>query len=275
MKKIKDLTLNSQEAIQALTEFIQNVVKDAGYSKVVLGLSGGIDSALSAFLSARALGADNLLALRLPYRTSSSESLDHAQLVIEELGCSSKTIEITDAVDAILEQSPDATPVRRGNVMARVRMINVYDQSAAFPGLVVGTGNKTESLLGYSTIHGDGAFDFNPLADLYKAQVRQLAKELGVPEVIIEKAPSADLWAGQTDEDELGYSYEDMDQLLFLLIEERMTAEACVEEGFEFVFVAEIVSRVKRYRYKSTLPLAGTVGQYPLSDLEQLPLFMN
>jgi len=148
MKKMKDLTLNSQEAIQSLTDFIQNVVQDADYSKVVLGLSGGIDSALSAFLSAKALGTDNLLALRLPYRTSSSESLEHAQLVIDKLECPSKTIEITDAVDAILDQYPDATPVRRGNVMARVRMINVYDQSAAFPGLVVGTGNKTETLLG-------------------------------------------------------------------------------------------------------------------------------
>lgn len=275
MKRKKDLTLNSQEAIQALIDFIQNVVKDAGYSKVVLGLSGGIDSALSAFLSARALGADNLLALRLPYKTSSPESLDHAQLVIDKLGCPSKTIEITNAVDAILAQSPDATPVRRGNVMARVRMINVYDQSAAFPGLVVGTGNKTESLLGYSTIHGDGAFDFNPLADMYKAQVRQLAKELGVPEVIIDKAPSADLWAGQTDEDELGFTYEDMDQLLYFLVEEKLTAAACVEKGFEAEFVNEIISRVKRYRYKSTLPRVGTVGQYPLSDLEQLPLFMN
>ena len=272
---MKDLTLNSQEAIQSLTGFIQKVVQDAGYKKVVLGVSGGVDSALSAFLSARALGAANVLALRLPYKTSSPESLSHAQLVIDELGCSSKTIEITDTVDAILTPYPDATPVRRGNVMARVRMINIYDQSAAFPGLVVGTGNKTESLLGYSTIHGDGAYDFNPLADLYKAQVRQISGELGVPEVIIEKAPSADLWAGQTDEAELGFTYDDMDQLLYLLVEEKLTAEACVEKGFEGDFVAEIISRVKRYRYKSTLPLVGTFSQYPLSDLEQLPLFMN
>ena len=189
-----------------------------------------MDSALSAFLSAKALGAENLLALRLPYKTSSPESLAHAQLVIDELGCHSKTIEITDAVDAILARFTDATPVRRGNVMARVRMINIYDQSAAFPGLVVGTGNKTESLLGYSTIHGDGAFDFNPLADLYKAQVRQLAGELGVPRVIIDKAPSADLWAGQTDEAELGFSYDDMDQVFYLLVEEGLTRDAVLRK---------------------------------------------
>lgn len=272
---MKDLTLNSQVAIQALTDFIQNVVSSAGYSKVVMGVSGGVDSALSAFLSARALGPANLLALRLPYQTSSQESLDHAQLVIDKLGCPSKTIEITEAVDAILEQYPEATPVRRGNVMARVRMINIYDQSAAFPGLVVGTGNKTESLLGYSTIHGDGAFDFNPLADLYKAQVRQLAEELGVPKVIIDKAPSADLWAGQTDEEEIGYSYDDMDQIFFCLVEEGYTRDECITEGFAPEFVDAIIKRIKKYRFKTLLPRAGSVGQRALAVLEGLPFYID
>jgi len=270
---MKDLTLNSQEAIRALTGFIQTVMQDAGFSKVVLGVSGGVDSALSAFLSAKALGAENILALRLPYRTSSPESLEHAQLVIDKLGCPSKTIEITEAVDAILAQHTDVTPVRRGNVMARVRMINIYDQSAAFPGLVVGTGNKTETLLGYSTIHGDGAFDFNPLVDLYKAQVRQLAGELGVPEAIINKAPSADLWAGQTDEGELGYSYDDMDMIYYLLVEKKLTRDECLEEGFHPDFVDPLIARVKRYRFKSLLPKAGSVGQTPLSELEKLPFY--
>jgi len=273
MKKTKDLTLNSQEAIRALTGFIQTVMQDAGFNNVVLGISGGVDSALSAFLSAKALGAENMLALRLPYRTSSPESLEHAQLVIDELGCPSKTIEITEAVDAILAQNPDATPVRRGNVMARVRMINIYDQSAAFPGLVVGTGNKTETLLGYSTIHGDGAYDFNPLADLYKAQVRQLAGELGVPEVIINKAPSADLWAGQTDEAELGYSYDDMDQIFYCLVEESYTRDDCLKGGFAPEFVDAITKRIKQYRFKSILPRAGSVGQYSLAGLEELPFY--
>lgn len=270
---MKDLTLNSQEAIRALTGFIQTVMRDAGFNKVVLGISGGVDSALSAFLSAKALGAENILALRLPYRTSSPESLEHAQLVIDELGCPSKTIEITEAVDAILAQNPDATPVRRGNVMARVRMINIYDQSAAFPGLVVGTGNKTETLLGYSTIHGDGAYDFNPLADLYKAQVRQLAGELGIPEVIINKAPSADLWAGQTDEAELGYSYDDMDQIFYCLVEEGYTRDDCLKGGFAPEFVDAITKRIKQYRFKSILPRAGSVGQYSLAGLEELPFY--
>ena len=268
-----DLTLNPTIAIGSLTEFIQHTVRAAGYSKVVLGVSGGIDSSLGAYLSARALGPENVLALRLPYKTSSPESLEHAGMVIGQLGLPSRTFPITDAVDAILANHPDASPIRRGNIMARVRMINIYDQSAAFPGLVVGTGNKTETLLGYSTLHGDGAFDFNPLADLYKSQVRQLARELGVPEEILTKAPSADLWAGQTDEGELGYSYDDMDRLLYLLVEEKLSPEECLQQGFSQEFVHDIINRVRRYRFKSTLPLSGSVGQYPLSDLEELPFY--
>jgi NAD+ synthase len=199
--------------------------------------------------------------------------LEHAQLVIDQLGIPSKTIDISSAVDAVLENLPGATPVRRGNVMARMRMIHIYDQSVDFPGLVVGTGNKTESLLGYSTLHGDGAVDFNPLADLYKAQVRQLAGAMDIPQVIINKAPSADLWVGQTDEGELGYTYQEMDHLLYLLVEEGFNLESCIEQGFAEKFVVEIVNRVKRYRYKSLLPRAGSVGQFPLSDLEQLPFY--
>ena len=270
MEKLK---LNEPKAIEKLSNFITATVRNAGYSRVVLGVSGGVDSSLSAFLSARALGPENVLALRLPYKTSSSESLEHAGLVIDQLGVPSKTIEITQAVDAILSQYPNASPVRMGNVMARVRMINIYDQSAEFHGLVVGTGNKTESLLGYCTIHGDGAFDFNPLADLYKKQVRQLAGVIGVPRVIIDKAPSADLWVGQTDEGELGYTYDEMDQLLFLLVEEGLSSEACIEKGHSEKFVNYIIDRVKRYRYKSLLPLIGSVGQFPLAELEKLPFF--
>lgn len=272
---MNDLSLKIPDSINKLTGFIQNTVSNAGYSKVVLGVSGGIDSSLSLFLSVQALGKENVLALRLPYRTSSPESLEHAQQVIEQTGVPTKTVDITAAVDAVLENHPDATPVRRGNVMARIRMTNIYDQSAAFPGLVVGTGNKTESLLGYSTLHGDGAFDFNPLADLYKAQVRQLARELKVPEVIISKPPSADLWVGQTDEEELGHSYDDMDQLLFMLVELGKTQQECMKSGFSENFVREIVRRVKSYRFKSILPLGGSVGQYPIADLEELPFYQE
>lgn len=270
---MKKLNLNATQAIDSLTNFIKSTVNNAGFSKVVLGVSGGVDSSLSAFLSVQALGAKNVLVLRMPYKTSSPESLEHANLVIEQLRVPSLTIDISEAVDEVLVNFPDASPVRRGNVMARIRMINVYDQSAAFPGLVVGTGNKTESLLGYSTLHGDGAFDFNPLADLYKAQVRQLAAELGVPQPIIEKPPSADLWVGQTDEEELGFTYDEMDRLLYALVEEGLSARDCLKAGFSEEFVQTIVSRVKKYRFKSTLPLVGSVGQFSLADLEKLPAF--
>jgi NAD+ synthase len=193
--------------------------------------------------------------------------------VIDQLGVSSRTIDISPAVDAVLENYPDAGQVRQGNIMARIRMINVYDHAAALPGLVVGTGNKTEILLGYSTLHGDGAFDLNPLADLYKAQVRQLAAALGVPDVILNKAPSADLWPGQTDEEELGYTYQEMDRLLFCLIEKKLSPAACVEEGFSEEFISFIIDRVKRYRFKSLLPAAGSIGQFPISELETLTVF--
>ncbi len=272
---MKKLNLNAAQAIDSLTDFIKSTVNNAGFSKVVLGVSGGVDSSLSAFLSVRALGEKNVLALWMPYKSSSPESLEHAKLVIEQLRVPSLTIDISEAVDAVLVNFPDASLVRRGNVMARIRMINIYDQSAAFPGLVVGTGNKTESLLGYSTLHGDGAFDFNPLADLYKAQVRQLAAEISVPQSIIEKPPSADLWVGQTDEEELGFTYDEMDRLLYALVEEGLSSGECVKAGFSEEFVRNIVNRVKKYRFKSILPLVGSVGQYPLVELEQLPAFAD
>ena len=268
------LTLDPQKTTQALTTFIKDTIAAAGFTRAVLGVSGGIDSALSCCLAARALGPANVLALRLPYKTSSPASLAHAQLVIEATGVQSKTIPITGPVDAILERLPDANPIRRGNVMARVRMTFLYDQSAAFQGLVVGTGNKTEILLGYSTIHGDAACALNPLGDLYKAQVIQLAEFMGVPKEIITKPPSADLWPGQTDEDDLGFTYEEADNLLYRLIEENATMEECVRDGFQEDFVKKVVARVKRYRFKSALPPVGSIGQQPLAALERLPAFI-
>lgn len=249
-----DLTINTDLARKILTGFIKTETNRVGYSRAIVGLSGGVDSALSCYLAAEALGPENVLALRMPYKLSSSESLEHAQMVIDATGVQSLTLPITEMVEPLFERTPDAGPVRRGNVMARARMILLYDQSEAFQGLVVGTGNKTEILLGYTTLYGDSACALNPIGDLYKTQVRQLAQAMGVPDEIISKPPSADLWQGQTDEDELGFSYAEVDRLLFLLVDERYRPEDCVAEEFKKEFVIEVIERVRRNHFKRVLP---------------------
>jgi NAD+ synthase len=249
-----DLTINTDLARTILTGFIHSEITRVGYSKAVIGLSGGIDSALSCYLTAEALGPENVLAVRMPYRTSSPESLEHAQLVIDALGVQTLTVPITGMVDPLFEQFPDANQVRRGNAMARARMIVLYDQSEAFRGLVVGTGNKTEILLGYTTLFGDSANALNPIGDLYKTQVRQLSRAMSMPEVIVQKAPSADLWIGQTDEGELGFTYEQVDKLLSLLVDQRYNPDDCVEAGFDEKFVRAVVERIRRNHFKRILP---------------------
>ncbi len=270
-----NVPLDREDAVDLLSDFIRDRVTGAGKSHAVLGVSGGVDSALSTYLAARALGSENVLALRLPYETSTEDTMEDARAVIDDTGVRSKTFSITEGVDAVLADLPDADKIRRGNVMARVRMIYLYDQAKDFEGLVVGTGNKTEVLLGYSTLHGDGAFDLNPLGDLYKTQVWNLARHLGVPEQIITKPPSAGLWAGQTDEEELGFSYQDVDQVLYMLVEMGKDVAACVEEGFSRDFVTEVIERVKRFRFKSLQPPVGSIGQQPLSILDQRSTFRD
>lgn len=249
-----DLKINTETARSILTGFIRSEITRTGYQRALLGLSGGLDSAVSCFLAAEALGPENVLAVRMPYKDSVAESFDHARLVIDALGVQSLDVPITEMADPLFARFPEMSRVRRGNVMARLRMIVLYDQSEAFKGLVVGTGNKTELLLGYSTLYGDSACALNPLGDLYKTQVRQLARDLGVPEVIQQKPPSADLWIGQTDERELGFTYEDVDQLLFLLIDQRYRPEECVAEGFNQGFVKQVVERVRRSHFKRVMP---------------------
>jgi NAD+ synthase len=249
-----DLAINTDLARKILTGFIHKEVTRHGFKRVVLGVSGGVDSSLSCFLAAEGLGPENVLAIRNPYKTSSSESLEHAQMVIDATGVQSKTIEITPMVDPYFEAHPEMSKVRKGNVMNRARMIVWYDQSAEFDGLVLGTGNKTEILLGYATIYGDGAYALNPNGDLYKTQVRQLAGAMGVPQVIIDKPPSADLWVGQTDEGELGFTYEEVDKLLYLLVDQRYTADECVGAGFKRPFVEGVIDRMRRNHFKRVMP---------------------
>jgi NAD+ synthase len=249
-----DLTIDTDLTRQILCGFLKTEITRAGFQHAVVGLSGGIDSALSCFLAAEALGAQNVLAVRMPYKNSSADSLEHAQLVIDQLGVESVTIPITEMVEPLFQRDPEMSSMRRGNIMARARMIVLYDQSEVFKGLVVGTGNKTEILLGYTTLYGDSACALNPLGDLYKTQVRQLARAMGVPEVIIQKPPTADLWKGQTDEGELGFTYTEVDKLLYLLVDQRYSPQDCVEAGFAEEFVRKVVEKIRRNHFKRVLP---------------------
>ena len=259
-KCFPDLHIDTELARNILVGFVRSEIHRTGFQKAVLGLSGGIDSALSCFIAAEALGPENVLAVRLPYKTSSSASYDDAQLVIDQLGVKTMTIDISPIADGLIGQMPEINRMRQGNIMSRCRMICLYDQSAAFNGLVVGTCNKTEILLGYSTLYGDSACAINPIGDLYKAQVRELSRALGVPSAIIDKPPTADLWAGQTDEDELGFTYDEVDRLLYLLIDERYRPEECIEQGFDADFVIRVVKRVQRNQFKRILPPIAKVS---------------
>jgi NAD+ synthase len=256
--------IDPASAVEVITAFIRSQAQQTGFERLVVGLSGGVDSATVAFLSARAVGADNLLAVRMPYASSSPASEADAMRVVTALGCRTERVEITPMVDPMLALvtggDEAALQVRRGNVMARQRMIVLYDRSAAFDALVVGTSNKTEALLGYGTLFGDMAAAFAPIGDLYKSQLRAVAGELGVPEEIVAKPPSADLWPGQTDEDELGASYDDLDRILFALVDRRWSVERCVAAGLDTGLVAWVQQRVARNEFKRQTPPVAKVS---------------
>ena len=248
------LGINTNLAREILTGFLRSEVTRVGMSHAVVGLSGGLDSALSCVLAVEALGAENVLAVRMPYKLSSRDSLDHAQLLIDQLGVQSKTIEITDMVEPLFKMHPDISKMRMGNIMARERMIVLFDQSEVFKGLVIGTSNKTEILLGYSTHYGDSASAMNPIGDLYKTQVRQLSRAMNIPAPIIDKPPSADLWEGQTDEGELGFTYGEVDKLLYLLVDQRYSPLEAIEAGFNEKFVNAVTTRIRRNQFKRMQP---------------------
>ncbi|WP_223248060.1 NAD+ synthase [Laceyella tengchongensis] len=254
------LRLNEELTTELLTTALREEVTKAGFSKVVLGLSGGIDSALSLYLSVRAFGPENVIAVRMPYKTSSPSSLEDAEAAIAATGVEALTIDITPQIDAYFDMMPDATPLRRGNKMARERMTILYDLSAHYNALVIGTSNRTELLLGYGTQFGDAASAVNPIGDLYKTQVRQLAVYLGVPEQIIAKPPSADLWEEQTDEGELGFTYLDVDCLLHYMVDQRYTLDQLRAQGFEDEFIAKVSKRIIQNQYKRTMPVILKVG---------------
>lgn len=255
-----NLKLNSGLVQKLLTTFIRDEVTAAGFSKGIVGISGGVDSALVAFLTTTALGKENVLGVLMPYRTSASDSTRDAQQVVERLGIRSETVDISPMVDAYLAGRGDPDNVRKGNVMARQRMIVLYDLSARERALVIGTSNKTEILLGYGTQFGDTACAINPVGDLYKTQIWQLAEEIGVPHAIVAKNPTADLWTGQTDEGELGFTYARVDQLLFFMIDERRSDEELLARGFEKEFIAKVRALVQRNQFKRRPPIIAKVS---------------
>jgi NAD+ synthase len=259
---LKSLELDLERETDRIVAFIRQQLAQASYSRLVLGLSGGLDSALAGALAVRAVGAENLKCMILPYRTSNPQSEKHARLLIDAWGVPWERFEITDIVAPFVARDPDISAGRKGNLMARARMMALYDQSVVFGGLVMGTSNRTEMLLGYFTLYGDGAAAFKPLGHLYKCQVRALSRYLGLPAAIINKAPSADLWAGQTDEGDLGYSYDDADQVLYLLTEEKLTCEQVAERGFGVRVVRAIERRMRTTEFKRVeVPLLPTVVQ--------------
>jgi len=249
------LSLQEDRTVEVLCRGLQYEVLRAGFSKVVIGLSGGLDSALSAYLARRSFGPENLILVSMPYRSSRPDSLAHAQLVADRLGCELRIHEISQQIDAYFARDSRADRIRRGNKMARERMSILYDLSMAEKALVLGTSNKSELLLGYSTLFGDSASAVNPLGDLYKTQVRQLARHLEIPRDILDKPPSADLWEGQTDESDLGFSYEHVDVLLYHLVDRRQRRRQLLSLGFEPEFVDRVRTLVRASQYKRKLPV--------------------
>jgi NAD+ synthase len=256
----KDLKINPKLVKELLVRFIQEETHKVGMSRVVVGLSGGVDSALSAALAVEALGKENVICVILPHKTSSKDSLSDAKLFAEKFGVRTEIFDITPATDAIIAREPNMDNVRKGNIFSRTRMIILYDTSARERALVLGTSNKTEMLLGYGTIFGDMAHAINPIGDLYKTQVWQLAEFVGVPEKIVKKKPSADLWAGQTDEQELGYTYEEIDKVLYLLVDQKMKIDEVISSGFGAKIVNDMHGKVIRSQFKRTPPIIAKVG---------------
>ena len=256
--------IDAEQTAGLIVAFIRSQLEQTGFRRVVMGLSGGVDSATVAFLCARAIGPEQLLGVRMPYRTSSPESEADALRVVELLGCQTERVEITPMVEPMLgligPEGEAELRLRRGNVMARQRMIVLYDRSAAFDGLVAGTSNKTEALLGYGTLYGDMAAAFAPIGDLYKSQLRDVALFLGVPPEIVAKPPSADLWPGQTDEDELGASYADLDRALYALVDRRWTLSRAIAAGLDRALLDGVARRVATMEYKRQTPPVAKIS---------------
>jgi NAD+ synthase len=254
------LAIDNQLVSELLTGFISDEVRKVGFQQVVIGVSGGVDSALVLALCARALGPENVHAILMPYRSSAQSSTDDAITACQVFGVDHEIFDISPAIDAYFSAQPDASRARRGNKMARERMSVLYDLSFERNALVVGTSNKSELLLGYGTVYGDMAHALNPVGDLYKTQVFSLAAFLDIPQEILSKPPSADLWEGQSDEADLGFTYADVDALLFRLIDERYSPEELPGLGFDSQLITEVLRRVRESQYKRRPPVIAKLG---------------
>jgi len=255
-----DLVLNTDVVRKILVEFLKDEVTRAGFQKVVLGLSGGVDSAVVLSLAADAFGPDQVRAVLMPYRTSNPDSRKDAEEAARNVGVATELVDISPMVDAALHALHITDRLRAGNVMARERMVVLYDISMRDRALVLGTSNKTELLLGYGTMFGDLASAINPIGDLFKTQIWQLADALGVPPAIVAKKPSADLWEGQTDEGELGFTYHEVDRLLFQMVDQRRTDADLMAMGFDEAFVTRVRTRIRTSQFKRRPPVIAKVS---------------
>lgn len=250
------MNLDYKEIENKIIDFIKKEISRIGVKNAVVGLSGGIDSAVSATLTVKALGSKNVFCISLPYKTSVQQNIDDAKELASLLDCNFEVIEISPMVDAYIENytANEISNIRKGNIMARMRMIVLYDKSAEYNAVVVGTGNKTEYILGYTTIYGDNACAFNPIGDLYKTQIWEFARYLNIPEKIINKKPSADLWVGQTDEGEMGFTYLEVDKYLIQKIDNNKSKEELIKLGFDLKFIEKVDSMILKNEFKRKLP---------------------
>jgi len=256
---MSQLKINFAKIEQKLIKFIRAQMKQTGFKKVIVGLSGGLDSSVVAFLCSKALGQKNVFGFIMPYKSSSSQSINYAKCIADICGIRTKLINISPQIDVYFKKFPTANRIRRGNKMARERMSVLYDQSKALGALVVGTSNKTELLLGYGTIYGDVACAFNPLGGLYKTQIRQLAHDIGIPKKVIKQTPSAGLWPGQSDEAELGLTYAKADNLLYYLVDKKSSDKKLVKLGFKKALISRIKKRITDNAFKGSLPVIAKI----------------